>query len=86
MVKKFNIGNTTVLLRINDDKDGQMLFKHNVLSINEVGIKIILYLSENLEDDEIINKLTNEYSVSSSKISEDYFLFKNRLIDLGILL
>jgi len=55
-------------------------------TINPVGAQFIAYLKEGLSDDEIINRMCEEYEVEPKDISRDFEDFKellkqNNLVD-----
>lgn len=48
-------------------------------TLNPVGLKLISYYKEGLNDDEIISRMQEEYQVEEREISRDLLDFKNVL-------
>ena len=75
-------------LEIKKIENGAIVFdksKGYYFQTNEIGVKILLMLSENMSEEEIAISLSKEFKEDLANIKEDILLFMNSLKESRIL-
>lgn len=85
MKKKLSNFKTPIILRINEDDSGIALCYEKLMSLNEIAVKFLLSLENNMPDLEIVELIYKDYDINRDLIINDLNLFKKKLKKMEIL-
>lgn len=85
MKKKLKNFKTPIILRINEDNTGTALCYEKIMSLNEIGVKFLLSLENNICEKEIVSLIIEEYEIKEEIIINDLKKFKAKLQEMNIL-